>query len=190
MLTWYYSTQTPPNRCQGRPLRTQGPSPRAVKRPVGDQVRGDGQEVRRHKEGVGRLCRRNRYHLICNPTIHTHNRSTRIAALLSAALSIHYARYHGWMLLNNAFSFFGSGVQSFGSAGELDRFEGVDLSVGLVLYKSWKSAMYANGCDSPRCRLAVVFSPLIHPFPHLHWRYLGAWFQFAGWKSLRIEERK
>jgi hypothetical protein len=45
--------QAPPNRRQGRPLRAQGSSPRAVQRPVGDQIRGDGQEIQRDEEGVG-----------------------------------------------------------------------------------------------------------------------------------------
>jgi predicted RNase H-like nuclease (RuvC/YqgF family) len=48
--------QAPPNRRQVRPLRTQSPSSRAIPRPVGDQVRGDGQEIRRHQEGARRLC--------------------------------------------------------------------------------------------------------------------------------------
>jgi seryl-tRNA synthetase len=52
--------QAPPNRRQVRPLRTQSPSPRAVPRPVGNQVRRDGQEIRRHQEGARRLCQGDR----------------------------------------------------------------------------------------------------------------------------------
>jgi uncharacterized coiled-coil protein SlyX len=52
--------QAPSNRRQVRPLRTQSPSPRAVPRPVGDQVRRDGQEIRRHQEGARRLCQGDR----------------------------------------------------------------------------------------------------------------------------------
>jgi chromosome segregation ATPase len=47
------SFQAPPNRRQSRPLRAQGPGPRAVQCPVGDQIRRDGQEVQRDEEGIG-----------------------------------------------------------------------------------------------------------------------------------------
>lgn len=47
--------QAPSDRCQGRPLRAQGPGSRAVRRPVGEEVRGHGQEVQRHQEGARRL---------------------------------------------------------------------------------------------------------------------------------------
>ena len=52
--------QAPPDRRQVRPLRTQSPGSRAVPRPVGVQVRGDGQEIRRHQEGARRLCQGDR----------------------------------------------------------------------------------------------------------------------------------
>jgi outer membrane murein-binding lipoprotein Lpp len=51
-----YTSQAPPNRRQVGPLRAQSPGPRAVPRPVGNQVRRDGQEIRRHQEGARRLC--------------------------------------------------------------------------------------------------------------------------------------
>jgi chromosome segregation ATPase len=51
-----YAPKAPPDRRQIRPLRTQSPSPRAEPRPMGDQVRGDGAEIRPDQEGARRFC--------------------------------------------------------------------------------------------------------------------------------------
>lgn len=56
-------SQTPSDRCQGRPLRTQGTSSRDIKGSMGAKVRGDGQEVRRDQEGARRLRCRDWQHL-------------------------------------------------------------------------------------------------------------------------------
>lgn len=55
--------QAPTNRRQGRPLRAESPGPRVRARPVGEQVRGDGQEVRRHQEGARGVPGRDWQHL-------------------------------------------------------------------------------------------------------------------------------
>jgi SMC interacting uncharacterized protein involved in chromosome segregation len=45
--------QAPPNRHQSRPLRAQSPSPRTRQRQLGEEIRGNGQEILRHEEGAG-----------------------------------------------------------------------------------------------------------------------------------------
>lgn len=63
--TWVFVLQAPANRCQGGTLRAKSPGPRVRARPVGVQVRGDVQEVRRHQEGAGGVPGRDRQHLRC-----------------------------------------------------------------------------------------------------------------------------
>jgi hypothetical protein len=57
------STQAPPDRRQGRPLRAQGASPGGFPRSMGGQVRGDEPEVQPDQEGARRLCCRDWQHL-------------------------------------------------------------------------------------------------------------------------------
>ena len=61
MLT--LSLQAPADRRQGRSLRAKGSGPRVRARPVGVQVRGDGQEVHRGPKGAGGPPERDWQHL-------------------------------------------------------------------------------------------------------------------------------
>lgn len=61
--------QAPTNRCQGRPLRAKSPGPRVRAGLLGEQVRGDVQEVRRHQEGAGGVPGRDWQHLEIPTTI-------------------------------------------------------------------------------------------------------------------------
>ena len=56
--------QATPDRRESRPLRAQGPGSRGWCQPMGDQVRGDGQEVRRRPEGAGGFPTRDWKHLV------------------------------------------------------------------------------------------------------------------------------